>query len=682
MTSGLPDYTKKVSIVSISVSVPVTQSGTWNIATVTTVTGITNTVSVNVTNVSIAVTASQTGTWNIATVTTVTGITNTVNVNVANVSVAVTQSGTWNIGTVTTVTGITNTVSVNVTNVSVAVTQSGTWNIGTVTTVTAVTGITNTVNVSVQNASVAVTQSGTWNIATVTTVTGISNTVNVSVQNASVAVTQSGTWNIATVTTVTGITNTVSVNVTNTINIGTVTGIVTISGNVTIQNANLNVTVGNTVIATGQTGPAVGFNGDGYISVSHHADLTVTSEDFTIILDFKMRSLNPAHAILWGKGALAVDGTEVVMWYDNNFLRVFTNQSGTFQESNLPSGAIALNTRYRMVIARSGATITIFLNGVDATSMHGSHINPTTNTRNLTIGKGDDYGLFDGIVYADLFYKGKAFTQTEVTEDFNNPQSPIMSGLKMWHKLDEGTGTTAKDSSGLGHDGTLTSCIWLSAQGAVGSAVAVNISASQVTLNVAVANTVTITGAVSITGGVTVSGDVNITNATIDVLAPTGKMVSSGETVATESYNSSAQAYSSGVELSLLTVTGRGKLITVGFQIIGTDTSTDCGATLLRVYIDGSKVFELPILYLDILLNGGAINNQATTVDTKYYANVTNPRGGLTVGRTHHTDISLWNRLGGFLNIPFEYTTSMAVKVYNSAVGGTIQAIIAYGAYV
>jgi len=116
---------------------------------------------VNVGNSTIAVT--QSGTWDIGTVTTLTGITNDVNIadggNTITVdgtvaisgTVAVTQSGTWDIGTVTAVTDITNVVSVDDNGSSltvdgtVAATQSGTWDIGTVTTLT---GITNDVNIS------------------------------------------------------------------------------------------------------------------------------------------------------------------------------------------------------------------------------------------------------------------------------------------------------------------------------------------------------------------------------------------------------------------------------------------------------------------------------------------------------------------------------------------------------
>jgi len=70
------------------------QQGTWDIGTVTTLTGITNTVTVDgtvaVSSVSGTVAVTQSGAW----------------------TVAATQSGVWDIGTVTTLTGITNDVNI------------------------------------------------------------------------------------------------------------------------------------------------------------------------------------------------------------------------------------------------------------------------------------------------------------------------------------------------------------------------------------------------------------------------------------------------------------------------------------------------------------------------------------------------------------------------------------------
>lgn len=302
--------------------VPASQSGTWNIATVTTVTTVATVTSLTQMNgaaiamntgvraagvqrVTICtddiVPVSQSGTWNIGTVTTVTTVstvttvttvstvTSLTQMNGAAIAmntgvraagvqrvtictddiVPVSQSGTWNIATVTTVTTVSTVTSLTQMNGAaiamntgvraagvqrvtictddiVPVSQSGTWNIGTVTTVTTVSTVTSltqfngvaiALNTGVRAAGVLrvtiatddivpASQSGTWNIATVTTVTtvstvtsltqfnGVAIALNTGVRSTGtlrvtiatddiVPCSQSGTWNIGTVTTVT-----------------------------------------------------------------------------------------------------------------------------------------------------------------------------------------------------------------------------------------------------------------------------------------------------------------------------------------------------------------------------------------------------------------------------------------------------------------------------------------------
>jgi hypothetical protein len=120
-THGLP-----VSVVGTH---GVTQSGTWNIGTLTTLTGITNAVTVEqATAASLKCTASQGGTW----------------------TVAATQSGTWNVGSLTSISNPVQIIQSSASLLNVTASQGGTWNIGTLTTLT---GITNPVVVSQSTAA-------------------------------------------------------------------------------------------------------------------------------------------------------------------------------------------------------------------------------------------------------------------------------------------------------------------------------------------------------------------------------------------------------------------------------------------------------------------------------------------------------------------------------------------------
>ena len=148
--------------VTVSGSLAVTQSGTWNIATLTSITDtVTVTGSVSISNTSIPITiASNAGTL-------------TVDVSNASIAVTATQTGSW---------------SVNVSNTSLAVTQSGTWDIATLTSITDTVTVTGSVSIS--NTSIPIT------------IASNAGTLDVSVQNTSIAVAQSGTWNINQITSI------------------------------------------------------------------------------------------------------------------------------------------------------------------------------------------------------------------------------------------------------------------------------------------------------------------------------------------------------------------------------------------------------------------------------------------------------------------------------------------------
>lgn len=232
-----------------SASVSATQAGTWNVATVSAVTGITNSVAV----VSLDRDGNPITGPSIAQGDAASAIRVVVAGN-SDVSVTATQAGTWNIGTVSAVTGITNTVASALVDSS-GVAYSGSNPLPTTASVTlsAATGqgdgasalrmiqagdsvssvyVNNPVDngdsatalrvviagnssssVSVINASLAVTKSGTWAIDNPVAQGDAATALRVVIagnSDASVTATQSGTWNIGTVSVVTGVTNSVA----------------------------------------------------------------------------------------------------------------------------------------------------------------------------------------------------------------------------------------------------------------------------------------------------------------------------------------------------------------------------------------------------------------------------------------------------------------------------------------
>lgn len=175
------------SSLTVDGTVAATQSGTWDIGTVGTITNV-----VHVDDNSSSLTVDDGGS-SLTVDGTVTVQDGGGSITVDG-TVAATQSGTWNVGTVTTVTNVVhvddNAGSLTVDG-TVAATQSGTWNVGTVSTVTNVVHVDDNAGSLTVDGTVAATQSGAWNVTnvsgTISLPTGASTSAN---QTTQIAATQ------------------------------------------------------------------------------------------------------------------------------------------------------------------------------------------------------------------------------------------------------------------------------------------------------------------------------------------------------------------------------------------------------------------------------------------------------------------------------------------------------------
>jgi hypothetical protein len=78
----------------------------------------------------------------------------------------------------------------------------------------------------------------------------------------------------------------------------------------------------------------------------------------------------------------------------------------------------------------------------------------------------------------------RALSDQEINAEFDNPYSPPTSGLVLWLKMDEGSGTVVYDYSGNGNNGTIYGATWVSSVGSAPATINVNVTASQVTFNI------------------------------------------------------------------------------------------------------------------------------------------------------------------------------------------------------
>lgn len=202
-TSALAAAAGTVAVTSGTVTVgnatlAVTQSGTWNIGSISTLP--------NVTVAAGTVAATQSGTWNIGSVSTMPTVTVTG-------AVAATQSGTWNIGAVTTLpnvvvgsgtvvaTGPLTDTQLRLTPVPVSGTVSTTVDSVTVTAGTVVaTGPLTDTQLRLTPVPISGTVSTTIDSVTVTAGTVVATVADATIASGTIAATQSGTWNVGTVT--------------------------------------------------------------------------------------------------------------------------------------------------------------------------------------------------------------------------------------------------------------------------------------------------------------------------------------------------------------------------------------------------------------------------------------------------------------------------------------------------
>jgi len=115
------------------------------------------------------------------------------------------------------------------------------------------------------------------------------------------------------------------------------------------------------------------------------ADLDFVADDFGIMSFVYFDAIGSRESILT-RGQEDVDGYAV--YKDANDAIVFeTYQAGATQITKTGNSAVSAITWYHIMITRSGASVRIYINGVDKTSTVGTHINPTTATRELKIGR-------------------------------------------------------------------------------------------------------------------------------------------------------------------------------------------------------------------------------------------------------------------------------------------------------
>jgi uncharacterized protein (TIGR02145 family) len=235
----------------------------------------------------------------------------------------------------------------------------------------------------------------------------------------------------------------------------------TSAGDSSVNGATATLTNGATWV-TGQIGTATHFDGtNDYVDAG--TAFNFTASDFTVAY---WVNLDTFVTNLGGQGPIPITsgaGYNTDGYYnqisDDGRVYFITNQSGAAQSSYSTAGVITVGTWHHVTFVRKGASVKIYVNGIDRTLSAGTHSNPAAPTANFRLGcYGGGSICMQGAMDEVRGY-GRALSADEVSQLYrlNSPTGTDTSLKGYWSFNGQDiSGTTAADRSGAGNNGTLT----------------------------------------------------------------------------------------------------------------------------------------------------------------------------------------------------------------------------------
>ncbi|HET9064143.1 MAG TPA: LamG domain-containing protein, partial [Candidatus Binatia bacterium] len=201
------------------------------------------------------------------------------------------------------------------------------------------------------------------------------------------------------------------------------------------------------------------FNGStSFVDCGTDSTFNFTSGAFRISFMIFIEAFPGANAIVIGRGLGSVDGWDVVL-NTSGRIQLRTNQSGANQVTS--SEALTLGRWIQVDISRTGAAVTIYLDGVLSVNSAGTHVNPTTASRNLYFGRNNGGTVFFAGALDDIRIASSASTQAQFEDFLHRPldSTEYSSYLGYW-AFEDGPGAGTIDNAGSvgsAADGTVTS---------------------------------------------------------------------------------------------------------------------------------------------------------------------------------------------------------------------------------
>jgi len=229
----------------------------------------------------------------------------------------------------------------------------------------------------------------------------------------------------------------------------------------------------------GKKGSALLFDGiNDLVSIPDSANWDFSNRDFTINFWANFKSLDT------GKGAISIldqfyDVRAWVVGYDqlgstgNKGLYFRYSTDGTnVNKDDAVAWSPAIGSWYQITAIRSGSNINFYINGAQIGSDFNAGIDTIYNSNEAlwigcahTAAGGDASGYcFNGTIDEVSIYN-RALSALEIQELYGQTSTNVttgcVNGLCAYYNFDEGSGTTANDSSGDGDTGTINGATWV-----------------------------------------------------------------------------------------------------------------------------------------------------------------------------------------------------------------------------
>ena len=176
-------------------------------------------------------------------------------------------------------------------------------------------------------------------------------------------------------------------------------------------------------------GPTFSSNNGGYLNFDgandhirvYNSPFAFTSESFTysywIYINSFTTNLANQGPIPYYKGDYQINGYYSQISSDGSYF-FGTNQGGAMQPTATAPATLTTGVWYYISDVRNGSSVRIYVNGIDRTSVAGTHINPSYSSSDLYIASYRGF-IFSNIRIGNFKVYNRALNSTEILSNFN-----------------------------------------------------------------------------------------------------------------------------------------------------------------------------------------------------------------------------------------------------------------------